>query len=240
MSPTDGMYGARAELYDALYHWKDYQAEAERLVAVLGSLGVRAGSRLLELGCGSGGHLVHLRDRFDCMGLDLNEGMLERARARLPGVPLVCGDMASFTVERPVHAVVSLFSALGYVHPDRLPSLARCVRDALLPGGVALIEPWLTPDRIRAGRPSLETLDEPERKVVRACTSRQDGRATHLEFHWLLATAAGVEHWTDPHVLWCSTADELCAIGREAGLEARFDEIGLDTGRGLWVLRRPG
>ena len=51
---------------------------------------------LLDVACGTGAHLRHLRSRYEVVGLDIDPGMLEQAREALPGVTLVEGDMRSF------------------------------------------------------------------------------------------------------------------------------------------------
>jgi 2-polyprenyl-3-methyl-5-hydroxy-6-metoxy-1,4-benzoquinol methylase len=54
--------------------------------AGLDALGVRQGTRLLDIGCGAGRALRLAADRgADVSGLDASPGMLETARRRVPG-----------------------------------------------------------------------------------------------------------------------------------------------------------
>src|SRR5438105_138382 len=99
-----GMYGARAEYYDPIYHWKDYAADAVRIRAILAAEGVADGARIIEAACGTGSYLARLRDRYEVSGFDLSEDMLAIARRKLPGVALFRADMAEFAVERPADA----------------------------------------------------------------------------------------------------------------------------------------
>lgn len=55
-----GMYGARAALYDVLYSFKDYAAEAAAVRERLAARGGPEGARVLEAACGTGEHLRHL------------------------------------------------------------------------------------------------------------------------------------------------------------------------------------
>ena len=84
MSDAPGMYGDRAEFYDPIYHWKDYDAEATRLVELLDAADIGEWSRVLDAACGTGEHIRRLRDRYDMSGLDLSEGIGDR-RGRSAG-----------------------------------------------------------------------------------------------------------------------------------------------------------
>ena len=115
-SLEEAVYEARAELYDRIYSFKDYQSEVERLRAMLQAEGVADGARLLDAACGTGEHLLHLKRFFDVSGFDKNPAMLEVARQKVPDVPLWEADLRDFTVEAPMQAILCLFSSIGYVH----------------------------------------------------------------------------------------------------------------------------
>ena len=61
---------------------------------------------MLEAACGTGSFLEHLKDTYDVSGFDVSEGMVEQTRAKLPGVPVFQADMADFTLDTPVDAVI--------------------------------------------------------------------------------------------------------------------------------------
>jgi ubiquinone/menaquinone biosynthesis C-methylase UbiE len=112
-----------------VYHWKDYApGEAEKVRERLVELGVPDDGtpRLLDVACGTGGHLVHLKQWFDVAACDLNAEMLLIARERLPGLPLWQSDMRTVSLSdssrrsvpwEQVDAVTCLFSSIGYL-PD--------------------------------------------------------------------------------------------------------------------------
>jgi ubiquinone/menaquinone biosynthesis C-methylase UbiE len=51
------LYRRFAHLYDRIYHWKDYGAEAETVHVLLLGAGVREGARVVEAACGAGNYL---------------------------------------------------------------------------------------------------------------------------------------------------------------------------------------
>src|SRR3954451_8518581 len=68
--------------------------------AVLDAAGVGAGTRLLDVGCGSGLALALARERgASTSGLDISPGLLGIARERLPQADLREGDMETLPFE---------------------------------------------------------------------------------------------------------------------------------------------
>jgi len=228
------MYGASARVYDLLYEkglGKDYAAEAE-LVASLLPPTTRT---VLDVACGTGQHLRHLATRFDAMGVDLSPEMVEIARQRCPGVPVEVGDMTALDLGRSFDAVVCLFSSIGYVRTEeRLRAAIASMARHLAPGGVLLVEPWLTPDAWDEGHLHALTVDEPDIKVCRMSVSRSEDGCSVLDLHHLVATAAGVEHVVETHVLGLFTLEQYAAAFEAAGLlDVAAQAEGGPMGRGL-------
>ncbi len=105
----------------------------------------RAGSPVLELGCGTGRVLLPMaRAGLSVVGLDLSADLLARAeaaRCRLPAaarrrVDLVQGDMREFQLAaRFPLAIIAYRSFQHLLTPiDQVQALA-CIRDHLTPGG---------------------------------------------------------------------------------------------------------
>ena len=231
-------YTSRPEIYDLEYSFKDYAGEAatiERIVRER-SPGART---LLDVACGTGKHLEQLCAAFECEGADLDDGLLDVARRRLRDVPLHHADMRDFDLGRTFDVVTCLFSAIGYAGgPDGLSAAARSFARHLNPGGVALVEPWVTPEVWVTNRPHLLTFDGEELKLARATVSGlRDERISTTEMHYLVATSAGVEHHVEHHDLYLFTNDEMRAAFEGAGLDVDYDSEGL-IGRGLWLCSR--
>jgi len=232
-------YAESAELYDALYRWKDYAAEALTLRELIEANARREVVTLLDVACGSGAHLVHLAAFYQCTGLDLSDGLLEAARAKLPDGTFVLGDMRDFALGRTFGAVVCLFSAIGYVQTvDGLRQAVAAMTRHVAPGGVLLVEPWFSPDEARDGHISILTVEDADRKIVRASVSKIRDGVSELDFHYLVLTPDGVQHFSEMHKLGLFTDAEYCAAFTDAGLNVTRDEHGLD-GRGLYVGVKP-
>jgi SAM-dependent methyltransferase len=224
-------YTPRPELYDVEYGAKDYAAESEAVARVVRERNPEART-LLDVACGTGKHLEHLRAEFDCEGTDLDGGLLDVARERLPGVPLHEADMRSFDLGRRFDAVTCLFSAIGFVGgPDGLADAARAFARHLEPGGVLVIEPWIRPGEWIPNRPHLLTAENFARMTL---SGLRDERISTTEMHYLLGSPERIEHFVVHHELYLFTDDEIRAALEGAGFRVEHDADGL-IGRGLWI-----
>ncbi len=228
------MFTRSAELYDAVYSFKDYAGEAARLRTLIEERAPRA-QTLLDVACGTGKHLAELRAWYDVEGLDLDENLLAIARERLDGVRLHAADMTSFELGRRFDVVTCLFSSIGYVGTvERLHAALAAMARHLEPEGILVIEPWFSPEAWLTGTAHLLTVDEPELKIARMNVSERDGRLAVVEFSYLVGTPAGVEHFTERHEAALFTDAEYRQAFDAAGLAVEHDPEGL-MGRGLYL-----
>ncbi len=229
------MFTRSARFYDALYARKDYAGEAERLHARIQRYKRTSGSTLLDVGCGTGAHLVHLRRHYQVEGLDLDERMLAIARQRLPEVTFHQGDMVDFDLGRRFDVVVCLFGSIGYVKTEsRLRQALQTMSRHVHPGGLVIVEPWLTPEDYQTGKVDAVFVDEPGLKIARISVSEREGDTSVLRFHYLVGAPDGVEYFTERHELGLFPHAAYRAAFQAAHLDVIFDAEGL-TGRGLYI-----
>ncbi len=242
-------YHDLAGWYDALYEstGKDYVAEARTVLATLHEVGGAAPTSLLDAACGTGRHLeVFAAEVGEVAGLDVSPEMLAIAAGRLgPDVPLYEEDLRAFDLGRTFDAVTCLFSSIGHVEDEtELDSAVAAMAAHVAPGGVLLIEPWLTPDRVvPGGIRKLDHAQTEEGVVARAVTSREDGDHLVIDFGWAVATTGGVATLEETHRLPLFTRERYLAAVEATGLSAQWrdDVPGLTTGRGLLLGHRdPG
>ncbi len=231
------MYARSAAIYDAIYHamGKDYAGEVRKLKAFIREHKRSAGNSLLDVGCGTGGHIAYLRENFHVEGLDNSAEMLALARTKYPDVIFHQADMADFDLGHQFDVITCLFSAIGYAEtlPRLFQMLASFARH-LKPGGVVLAEPWFGPGVLDTGKVHAIFVDEPELKIARMNINRVEGRRSFLDFNYLVGTPDGIENFFETHELGIFAEDEYQQAFTDAGLRVIHDEQGLD-GRGIYI-----
>lgn len=237
---SESFYTRSAAFYDAIYAGKPYADEAAAVHARIQAHLRSRGDALLDVGCGTGSHAAHLRAHYRVEGLDLEEQLLRIARERYPEAAFHRGDMTDFDLGRQFDAVTCLFSAIGYARTEdglrrTLAGFARHLR----PGGVAVVEPWLTPEQFKPGMPRLDVFESPELTVARMGRTDWEGDLSVIVFAHMVGYPGGIDTWEDRHLLGLFTHPQMLDAFAAAGLEVvEYDPHGL-TGRGLYVARLP-
>lgn len=233
------MFTKSAEFYDAIYSWKDYATEAELVRRFIAASKQSPGSTLLDVACGTGHHLQYLQEIYQVEGLDLDAELLKVAHGRCPGVLFHHADMVDFDLGRQFDAVTCLFSAIGYAKTvERLNQTLQTIANHLVPGGVAVVEPWLMPGQFIPKGVHARFVDLPDLKIARINTGWIEDGVSILDFHYLIGTPDGIESFTERHELALFDDGQYRAAFTAAGLDVFFDSEGLD-GRGIYVGVKP-
>lgn len=148
------IFDAYAEYYDLLYTDKDYSAEATYIDALIKCY-APAAKHILELGCGTGAHAEYLaRMGYHVRGIDMSEGMIERAQQRISKLPDDIAQRLSFSVSdirnarlnKTYDIAIALFHVMSYqnTNPDFMKVL-QTVYDHLNSNGLFLFDYWYGP-----------------------------------------------------------------------------------------------
>ncbi|MCO1576041.1 methyltransferase domain-containing protein [Crossiella sp. SN42] len=234
------MYGADyAEIYDLIYasRDKDYAGESAELAALVRARKPDADS-LLDVACGTGGHLAYLKQDFGTLaGLEQSEHMIVRANRAMPEIPVHQGDMRDFHLDQTFDAVVCMFSSIGYVGStaalDR--TLKSCAQH-LNPGGVVIIEPWYFPDQFLPGYIADDLVRSPERVTVRVSHSTREGDQVSMTVHYIDAQKdSGIRHHTDVHAMSLFQREQYEAAFEQAGCKVEYLPGGGRFNCGLFI-----
>ncbi len=200
-----------AGAYDDLYRDKDYAAECERIRDTFRVHGSGAVRSVLDLGCGTGGHLVRLaRMGYGVVGVDRSADMLERARDKSRELPsesrpeLHEGDIRALDLGRRFDAVLMMFAVLGYQieNADVLAALTTARRH-LDPGGLFVFDVWYGPAVLRE-KPSarFKVVPTARGRILRAAAAQLDTRRHVCTIHyevWGLADRRLVAETRESH-----------------------------------------
>jgi ubiquinone/menaquinone biosynthesis C-methylase UbiE len=233
--PAPTTYKAKlAEIYDAIYEFKDYPKASDYLLTQIRQHHPSART-LLEVACGTGKYLEILRRHYDVQGLDASAEMLEKAASRLEGIPLHHADMVDFSLPDRFDVVCCLFRSIAYVRNiENFYSAIKAMARHVSPGGILVIEPFFTPKTFWADTITLNEHKSPQLQIAWMYTSKRVGSCAELNIHYLVGTPDGIDHFTEAHNLGLFDAEDYRRAFEDAGLQLIYDEKG-PTGVGLYL-----
>ena len=211
-----------APIYDAVYASgrKPYREEAARIVATVRDRLGPGRLTLLDVACGTGEHLRFLADHFDVAGLDRSPEMLAVARAKLPSIEYHEADMTDFALARPFDVVTCLFGSVGYLASEA--ELSRAVARMgghLAPGGLLVLEPAVTPDRLQPPRRTVVEIVDDDRRIRRTTSARHEPSELVITFRFEIEGPDDATAFEEIHRIRLFEMTTYLDAVRSAGLE---------------------
>lgn len=215
-----------AAAYDALYHDKDYAAECDLVEGVFQTHALREVRRVLDLGCGTGGHAVLLAERgFNVLGVDRSADMLHRAREHGSSARFQQCDITSLDLGETFDAVLIMFAVLGYLTDNaEVRAALHACRRHLVPGSLLFADVWYGP-AVLGQRPSerVKVIDTPTGgQVIRMASSQLDSRrdVCTVDYHlWRLEDGKLTAETRERHPMRYFFEPELQDFLSDAGFE---------------------
>lgn len=234
----DNMYKDLAKYYDLIYSGKDYKKEAEAITKIINKTKKTKGKDLLDVACGTGKHDQYFKKHFNVTGTDVNEEMLKIARKNVKDVTFKKADMLELKLSKKFDAITCLFSSIGYVKTyANFRKVIKGFAEHLKPGGVVIIEPWITKAKYKAGSPHLDTYEDEKTKVARVSYSGVRGNISVVDFHFTIAEEdKGLISVLDRHELGMFDTDKMLEIMKKEGFKAKSVSTTKKSGsRGLLI-----
>ena len=189
------VFNEYANYYDALYAEKDYAAECNYLQAIFSKHSKQPVQTILDMGCGTGGHVFQLAERgYNVHGVDQSEEMLTKAQqkkkkhAHGKRVNFQQGDIRSVRLGKKFDAVVSMFAVMGYmVGNDDLQAAMKTAREHLSPGGIFFFDAWYGP-AVLSERPAdrYKIIQIPGGRIIRFAHPELDLMRQSVDVHYRL------------------------------------------------------
>lgn len=231
------IYKDLAKYYDLIYSSKEYKNEAKKIKSLIRKYKKSKGNDLLEVACGTGKHIQHLKDSFSILATDTNKDMLTVAQKNVPDVAFKQADMVHLNLGKTFDVIICLFSSIGYVkNYINLTKTIKNFAQHLKKGGVVIIEPWFTESSYIVGLLNMATYDGDDVKIARLCVAKKRGIVSVLDMHYLIAERdKKTKHFVEHHELAMFEIDRVLDIMNKHGLRAHFLKNGLRKDRGLYI-----
>lgn len=228
---SDKVFAAYANAYDALYADKDYEAECDFLETIFERFSDRSVSRILDLGCGTGGHDIPLVQRgYHVLGIDRSSKMIEigkekAAKETLDGdIRFQRGDVQNLDLDETFDAVICLFAVLGYqTSNNALFNGLLTSRKHLHSDGLFIADFWYGPAVLKT-RPSdrVKSVHGGKERIVRMARPKIEieSNLVTVSYHVMhLHEDRIVEEVQEDHCMRYIFKPELAFMMNEAGLE---------------------
>jgi len=241
-----------AQYYDLFYREKDYHAEVR---FILNAGGFTPPMSILDLGCGTGGHVLPLVvNGFQMTGVDVSEEMVRQAERKAKESNIEAAfyldDIRSLELGKTFDAVISMFAVMGYQTTNEdFYAAMRTARKHLNQGGIFIFDAWYGPG-VMHERPETrvkEVLDN-DKRVIRIASPELDLLLNMVKVHYTILRL-DVNHVVDEthesHQIRFFFAPEVAFFAQQSGFEVQRICPFLDTSRipnaqdwnVTWVLR---
>jgi SAM-dependent methyltransferase len=218
-----------SKYYDTLYTDKDYEKECDFIEEVFQRYLLIKPVKILDVGCGTGGHLVHLARRgYEIMGIDKSEYMVQIAEEKIRKYNLrakvIVADVLDFNLAEKFDACISMFAVMSYIiKTDDIIKAFKNVRRHLKQGGLFIFDYWYGP-AILTIKPSgrVKVVERDEIKLIRTVMPELD-TFNHIQRsnYYLIAIKDGmvIDEVREVHVLRYLFPQELIHYLNEAGFK---------------------
>lgn len=225
--------------YDDLYvKPEQYQKEAQKVADFSQSYQQSDGNTLLDIACGTGGHISYLQKHYQVSGIDLSEDMLYIAREKFPQIPFFHGNMVDFSLKKQFDVVICLYGSIGFVKTEaNLKSTLKNFARHILPGGILILVPWSTTEAFRENI-VIDAVKHPDIKIARMeNVKRKTSNLVEVTFHHLIGKNGEVKYHTQQIEVGLFSKDEYLAAIQEAELQLMEIYEGSSIKMGAYVGR---
>ena len=231
------VFNAYAAYYDLLYKDKDYNAEAEYIIALIKKHSTNASS-IIDFGCGTGKHAAafHLNN-FSVTGVDLSEKMIAIANEnfKADNLSFVSGDIRAIRLHQQYDVAVSLFHVMSYqTSNDDLLQSFQTASAHVINDGLFIFDCWYGPGVV-ADPPgqSHKTMHNDSVIVNRTATSTHNLARHTVNVHYnvaILQQATGTEHTLEEdHLMRYIFREEVEQLASQTSFKLRAMHKWLST-----------
>ncbi len=211
-----------SEVYDLIYHDKDYERECDFLEEVFSKFG-NSVSSILDLGCGSGGHDAILSRRgYEIVGVDRSAHMIKKAREKVKNhCVFIEHDLRDFRINKRFDAVISMFAVASYqTENEDIMSFFKTSFEHLKQGGIFVFDFWFGPAVLKE-RPQVKVkeVNHGKTKVIRITNPKIDilNNTVEVNFKVLIIRENIVEEFQETHNMRFFFPKDLTFMLRNVG-----------------------
>jgi ubiquinone/menaquinone biosynthesis C-methylase UbiE len=225
-----------AKYYDLLYHNLKYKQSATRIKDLAQKYSAINGNMLLDVACGTGTLITHLKSDFKCTGIDISSAMIDEAKKKTNEVEFKLGDMRTFSLPPKFDVITCLFNSLNYLqNTDDLESTIANFYIHLNKGGIAICELFHEREKIFGEFNQLRTYAGNDLKIVRISELKSIDKCATFDLHYLISEKGKSATYIKETInLNIYTKKEIVETMTKEGFRVKYLQKGF-YGKGLFI-----
>lgn len=139
-----------SQLYDFIYKDKDYEQECNFIEEIFSKFSCKV-EKILDLGCGTGGHALVLAKRgYHITGVDRSKHMLKLAKrkAKEENLPIdfIESNITDLNLRKEFDAVIAMFAVMSYqTSNSAIANVNKVAKKHLVQNGIFIFDCWHGP-----------------------------------------------------------------------------------------------
>ncbi len=137
------MYNYLALHYDELTENVDYKVRSDYISDFFNEYGIRQGSTILDLACGTGSMSLHMKNKgYNVIGIDLSDEMLSAADFKAKGeISFIKSEMQNFSLAETVDACMCNLDSINHLNDIyEVKETFKCVYNSLNNNGIFIFD----------------------------------------------------------------------------------------------------
>lgn len=226
---THLFYTKLAEHYDKVYHYINYDKQAEFFAKLIKIYNKSKNKNVLDVACGTGTHANLLQKiGFSVTGLDISKEMLREAKKKNPKVNFVLGDMKNPKLKERFGTIICFFNSILYnKNKEEMETALKNFYFELQRGGLLIFDAVDKSVGLNSKRETYEYTSKDLKILFKPkwiYNKQKNALDLDIEFR------VNDEKIHDHHIMGAFSLDELKSMLEKIGfsvqiLEENFDEI---------------
>jgi ubiquinone/menaquinone biosynthesis C-methylase UbiE len=234
-------FAQMAAYYDELYvKPEQYKNEAAKITTLIRTYKISRGNELLDLACGTGGHIPYWKNDFHVTGLDISPEMLAHAMRKFPDIKFHCGDMINFNIKQKFDVLVCLYGSIGFVRTlEKLNKALVTFARHMKPGSVLCLTPWSTQEEFKP-KIVVDAVKHPHVRIARMENVKLKApNIIEIDFHHLIGRNGKVTYHTQSIEIGLFSRQQYIDAICGAKLELMEYYQSPDVPMGVFIARKP-
>ena len=201
------LYNELAPYYD-LFNFNDYKKQTSFVTKIINkefySRKTKNNIKILDLACGTGEHIKILKRKFEIEGIDVNKGMVKKAKSKNPTNMIKEGNICNLNLKYNYYDVVVCFSSsIQYILSEKdLESFFKKVKKSLKNQGIFIFDMAYCKEKWIEGYVGIRTVVRDGLQIAEIFKSRSKNNISYYDPIYLINNNGRFRFYIDNHKIY--------------------------------------